>query len=182
MFRYSKRWRRTALWVAALCFATGGPAQTALTESQAKASALFNFARYVEWPERAFASREAPFVFCVAGRDSLGSGTSALEGRVLNGRQTQFRRVLGIEELRGCHALYIGEPEERRLLPMLRAVAGEPVMTVGDLNSFIDAGGAIGIVLDEGRMRFDINRAALEQSQLRASSNLLRLARNTRQP
>lgn len=174
-----------ALALSALGSACGSAAQAppaALTESQAKASALFNFSRYVEWPERAFASRDAPFVFCVAGRDGLPAAAGTLEGRVLNGRPTQLRRVLGVEELRGCHALYIGEPEERRQLPMLRAVATEPVLTVGDAGGFAEAGGAIGIVLDEGRIRFDINRPALEQAQLRASSNLLRLARNTRQP
>ncbi len=184
MLRSFTRWRGVALTLAALGCAFGSVAQSPapLTESQAKASALFNFARYVEWPERAFASREAPFVFCVAGRDGLYAASAMLEGRVLNGRPTQLRRVLGVEELRGCHALYIGEAEERRQLPMLRAVAAEPVLTVGDAGGFVEAGGAIGIVLDEGRIRFDINRPALEQAQLRASSHLLRLARNARQP
>ena len=60
--------------------------------------------------------------------------------------------------------------------------AGEPVLTVSDVGGAGELGGAITIVLDDGRIRFDINRAALEQAQLRASSNLLRLARNTRQP
>jgi hypothetical protein len=90
------------------------------------------------------------------------------------------RRVLGVEDLRSCHLLFIGEAEERRLTPMLRAIANEPVLSVGDLAGFADAGGAIGIVLEEGRIRFDINRLALDQAQLRASSNLLRLARSTR--
>jgi len=175
-----RRWRCIALGLA-LVFTLSSRAQTALTESQAKASAFLNFARFVEWPERAFSSRDAPFVFCIAGRDSLGEAASTLQGRVLSGRATQMRRVLGIEELKGCHALYIGDAEERRLLPMLRAVADEPVLTVGDLSGFTEVGGAIGIVLDDGHIRFDINRTALDQARLRASSNLLRLARNTRQ-
>lgn len=178
----SHRWwlRLLALMLAAC--AVAAEAQGPLTETQAKASALFNFARYVEWPERAFASREAPLVFCLAGRDSLASSVGTFEGRVLNGRSTQLRRVLGTEDVKGCHVLYVGEPEERRLLPMLRAVAGEPVLTVSDVSGANELGGAIAIVLEDGRIRFDINRGALEQAQLRASSNLLRLARNTRQP
>lgn len=169
---------------ALLACALGASAQTELTESQAKASALFNFARYVEWPESAFATREAPFVFCLAGRDSLVAVSSALQARTLHQRTTQVRRVFGSEDLRGCNVLFIGEAEERRMLPMLRSIAGEPVLSVGDAAGFIEAGGAIGLVLDieAGRLRFDINRAALERSQLRASSNLLRLARNVRQP
>lgn len=173
---------RIGLLVAVLSWAISALAQAPLTESQAKASALFNFARYVEWPERAFASREAPFVFCLSGRDSLPSGLGSLEGRPLHGHVTQVRRVFSVDEVHGCHVLFISENEERRLVPMLRSIMKEPVLSVGDGVGFIDAGGAIGIVLEDGRIRFDINRAALEQAQLRASSNLLRLARNTRQP
>lgn len=160
----------------------GAQAQTPLSEAQAKASAIFNFARYVEWPERAFASREAPFVFCLAGRDALAGGMATLEARTLHTRATQVRRVFGVEELRGCSVLFIGEAEERRQAPMLRALASEAVLSIGDASGFVEAGGAIGIVLEEGRIRFDINRAALDQAQLRASSNLLRLARNVRSP
>lgn len=160
----------------------GSRAQTALTEAQAKASALFNFARYVEWPERAFASREAPFVFCLVGRDTLSGGVTTLDARTLHNRATQVRRVFGVEELRGCNVLFVGEAEERRQAPMLRALANEPVLSVGDAAGFAEAGGAITIVLEDGRIRFDINRATLDQAQLRASSNLLRLARNVRQP
>ncbi len=182
MHRFLRRWWHIGLLLLTLCSPLGATAQPSLTESQAKASALFNFARYVEWPERAFASRESPFVFCLAGRDSLASAVAALEDRSLHGRATLVRRVFGVEELRGCNVLYIGEAEERRLIPMIRAVAAEPVLSVSDLTGFIDVGGGIGIALDDGRIRFDINRTALDQAQLRASSNLLRLARNVRQP
>jgi hypothetical protein len=178
----SHRWWSRLLGLALAGFAAASPAQTPLTEAQAKASALFNFARYVEWPERAFASRDAALVFCLVGRDSLASSAATFEGRALNGRSTQLRRVLGAEDVKGCHVLYVGEAEERRLLPMLRAAAAEPVLTVSDVSGSSELGGAITIVLEDGRIRFDINRAALEQAQLRASSNLLRLARNNRQP
>jgi len=74
--------------------------------------------------------------------------------------------------------LFIAESESRRLALTLRAVAGQPLLTVSDADAFIDAGGAIGIVRGDGRLQFEVNRAALDQAQLKASSNLLQLARN----
>lgn len=181
MSALARRLRRPALLTAALLLAAGcARAQPALTDAQAKAAVLLNFARYVEWPERAFASKEAGFVFCLAGRESLAAAAGSLEGRTLHNRPTQVRRVLGVEELRGCHVLYIAEAEERRQAPMLRAVAAEPVLSVGDAAGFTESGGAIGVMLDDGRLRFDINRAVLDGAQLRASANLLRLARSVR--
>ncbi|MEF8711286.1 MAG: YfiR family protein [Candidatus Accumulibacter propinquus] len=61
---------------------------------------------------------------------------------------------------------------------VLRTLAGQAVLTVSDADGFIDVGGAIGIVQGEGRLQFEVNRQALEQAQLKASSNLLKLARN----
>jgi hypothetical protein len=153
-------------------------AQTTLTETQAKAAFILNFARYIEWPASAFASREAPVVACVVGRDTLGPALSALEGRPVQGRPLKVRRGVVPDDTRGCHVVFIGEAEERRIVPVLRALAGQPILTVSDTEHFIDIGGAIGIVAGDDRLQFEVNRTAIDQAQLKASANLLKLARN----
>ena len=152
-------------------------AQTNSSESQVKAAFVLNFARYVEWPERAFASRDAPLVICVVGRDSFGPALMALESRQAQGRAVKVRTNLTVEETRGCHVVFISDSEARRIPASVRGLAGRPVLTVSDVEGFIDSGGAIGIVAGDDRLQFEINRSALDQAQLKASSQLLRLAR-----
>ncbi|MEO8411703.1 MAG: YfiR family protein, partial [Propionivibrio sp.] len=53
-----------------------------------------------------------------------------------------------------------------------------PVLTISDMEGFIDEGGGIGLVYDDNRLQFEVNRQTLAQAQLTASSNLLKLARN----
>lgn len=153
-------------------------AQATLTEAQAKAGFVLNFARYVDWPASAFASREAPLVACLVERDLLGPALSALEGRVIQGRPLKVRRNVLADDLRGCHLVFIGETEERRIVPILRALVSQPVLTVSDAERFIDLGGAIGFVVADDRLQFEINRTALEQAQLKAGAGLLKLARS----
>ncbi|HNO87252.1 MAG TPA: YfiR family protein, partial [Rhodocyclaceae bacterium] len=57
-------------------------------------------------------------------------------------------------------------------------LAGRGVLTVSDIDGFAEAGGGIGLVTEEDRVRFDINQAALTRDTLKASSQLLRLGRN----
>lgn len=153
--------------------------QAVLSEAQAKAGFVLNFARYVEWPASAFTAKDAPVVACVQGRESVAKALSALESRPVQGRALRVRRVDGgADELRGCHVLFIGETDERRATLQLRAAQGQPILTIGDADRFIDLGGAIGLVYVDERLQFEINRQALEQQQLKASANLLRLARN----
>jgi len=64
-----------------LAFLSVGPAR-AMTESQVKAAFLYNFARYVEWPQHAFESSDAPFRICVLrARDFASVVTEVVAGK-----------------------------------------------------------------------------------------------------
>jgi len=179
---WSSRWcgrAATAFAAGLLAFApVRSQVQAPLSEAQAKAAFILNFARYVEWPAAAFATRESPVVACLVERAALLGALTALEGRMVQGRPLKVRRSSGADDLRGCHVVFIGEADERRIVPLLHALAGQPVLTVGDADRFVDLGGAIGIVLGDERLQFEVNRGALEQAQLKASASLLKLARS----
>ena len=49
-------------------------------------------------------------------------------------------------------------------------------MTISDMASFVDKGGQIGFTTERNRVRFIVNTDALQQCDLKASSNLLKLA------
>ncbi len=172
------RWLPVRAALLALGLLAVARAQPALTEAQAKAAFVLNFARYVEWPAASFASREAPVVACLVGRDTLGAALSALDGRPVQGRTLKVRRGVAADDMRGCHVVVIGDADERRVVPVLRALAGQPVLTVSDTEHFVDLGGGIGLLTADDRLQFEVNRGALEQAQLKASASLLKLARS----
>lgn len=172
-------WPRIALGMllALACGAPGLQAQ-ALSEAQVKAGFLFNFAKYVEWPAEAFYSKEAPVWLCVAGRDPFGQAIDAFDGKQVHGRPIVVRRITaGSDDFRGCHILYISDSEQRHVAPLLRSAQGA-ILTVSDIDGFIDVGGAIGLVSADERIQFEVNAATLQRSSLKASSQLLKLARN----
>ncbi|WP_313952131.1 YfiR family protein [Accumulibacter sp.] len=171
-------WLAVLLAFAAIVTTSRSLSQGTLTEAQAKAAFVVNFARYIEWPERAFTNRTAPLLICALGRSVVGNALEAHEGRQVQGRPVAVRQLLGIDEARPCQVLFIADSEERRMSQLLRVVAAQPILTVSDADAFIDSGGAIGLVRADQRLQFEVNRQAIEQAQLKASSNLLKLARN----
>lgn len=84
------------------------------------------------------------------------------------------RVVDGVEMASDCHLVFITDSEERRVGLLLRGLAGRSVLTVSDIDGFAEAGGRIGLVVDERRVRFDINLTSVQREGLRASSQLLR--------
>ncbi len=174
---FSSVFRRALLLAAAAGLTSAAWAQSPVSEWDLKAALVFNFARYIEWPDGAFASRDAPMVFCLVGRDRFGGSFTALEGRKLQGRQVKVRSGIAPEDSGGCQVVFIADPTERQMSPLLRTLSGRPVLTVSDSENFIDNGGAIGIVQGDHRLQFEVNRAALDQAHLKASAQLLKLAR-----
>jgi YfiR/HmsC-like len=169
--------RMAAMAFALTLVSSSASAQTALSESQLKASLVLNFARYVEWPESAFASAVEPLQICLLGRDTLGGALTALESRQVNNRPVRVKIAMTSDEVRSCHVVFVSDSEERRIVPLLRSLAERPILTVSDMGGFVEFGGAIGIVQGDTRLQFDVNRRALEQVKLKASSQLLKLAR-----
>ncbi len=159
-------------------FSVSVQAQTTLSDAPVKAALVLNFARYVDWPDAAFASPADAVVMCLIGRDTLGGALLTLESKQIRNRPIKVKNGISVDDARNCHIAFISDSEERRVVPLLRKLADKPILTISDISGFIDMGGGIGIVQGESRLQFEVNRRALEQAGLKASSNLLKLARN----
>jgi YfiR/HmsC-like len=67
--------------------------------------------------------------------------------------------------------------EKKRLASTLAGLNGSSVLTVGDMDHFIESGGMVQFVMEEKRVRFAIDIGATSRSRLKVSSKLLSLAR-----
>lgn len=156
--------------------------EDASIEYEVKAAFLYNFAKFVEWPSTAFATADAPLVFCIQGRDPFGGRLErVVNDRTANARRIEVRKQLAGAPVDGCHLVFVPESEERsvaRLLQPVELAQEAPVLTVGESGRFAEAGGMIRLLVEEGRVRFDINAGVAERAGLRLSSQLLKLARH----
>jgi hypothetical protein len=59
----------------------------------------------------------------------------------------------------------------------IQAVRGLPVLTIGETPGFATSGGMINLVLEDNRVRFEVNVKAAKEADLNISSRLLALAR-----
>jgi YfiR/HmsC-like len=155
-----------------------GHAQVALTEYQVKAAYLFNFLKFVEYPNESFADPLAPIVIGVLGDDPFGSALpQVVTGKTVQGRDLVTRSYRAGEDLRGAHILFISASEKKRLPVILSSLHGSTVLTVSDMEGFLDAGGMVQFLNENDRVRFAINVDATSRAKLKLSSKLLSLAK-----
>jgi YfiR/HmsC-like len=165
----------TALALAGIAHAQSGD-RAAIGEYQVKAAFLYHFTKFVEWP--AAATNGNVVVVGVLGDDPFGPALDFLfEDKVLKGKRFRVQRFSNAEQARSCQILFVSIPNPHELKKDLDALAGSPVLTVGDSNDFLAAGGMIYLFVDESKIHFDVNLGTARQSHLALSAALLRLAR-----
>lgn len=162
-----------AFWLgsAGILFAAG------LGEYDVKAAFLFNFVQFVDWPPRAFASPDAPLVIGILGNDPFGGSLERIiRGESIHGHKLVVKRAKRPEDLRPCHVLFIAKSEANRVQECLENLHGLAVLTVADMDRFVQKGGMIGFVMAGNNVRFEINPGQAQREELRISSKLLKLA------
>lgn len=150
--------------------------QAQANEYQVKAAFMFNFAKFVEWPSDAFSDGEA-LVVGVVGADPFGGALDRLNGSTVNGRRLRVKRLRSGDNLRACQILFISSSEGRNLWKIMDSIRGSSVLTIGEMPQFNQSGGMIRFVIQNEKVRFEINAAAAGQARLRISSKLLALSK-----
>jgi len=150
------------------------------SEYEVKAAFLLNFLQFVEWPAAGTTNASTPMVIGVLGDYPFGTALDeTIKGETIQGRPLTIRRVRQVAEVKDCQLVFVCRSERSRLRDILAALRGTCALTVSDADQFCQYGGMIGLVNEGGRIRFEINQTAAEQSNVRISSKLLRLARLT---
>lgn len=181
--RARPRWRRwlvaaVGAWAVVIPRHAAGQPAPSPSEDQIRAAYVFNFASFVTWPPAAFGSPRAPLVIGVAPRSRLEAHLEqVVSGQAMQGHPLVVRPVRRPGELAGCHILVMDGLAATEFNAWLGAVREAPVLTVGDDEDFLAAGGIVRFVSAEGRVVFDVNMAAADRAALQVSARLLKVAR-----
>lgn len=152
--------------------------QQAASEYQVKAAFLFNFGKFVQWPQSSFTNPQAPFWVCVLGEDPFGSALDdTLRGKAIDAHPVSVTRIKDAVSARGCQIVFVSASEKARLPAILGSLRAWNALVVGESEGFAASGGGIQFLLEENRVRFAINPDAIRRAGLQVSSRLLALAK-----
>lgn len=155
--------------------AAGDPAP--LTEAQLRARFLVNFARFTEWPDKTFASADAPLRVCVLGPiDVLEGALVALEGATAGPHRIEFRTGVATEQSADCHLLYAPDSELRHLQDVRDVIGRRAILVVGESEAALDRGGMIALRTVDRHLSFVVKLGTARDTNLNFSPQMLRAA------
>jgi hypothetical protein len=165
-------------------------------EYQVKAAFLYNFLQFVDWPEEESADSNEPITIGIIGKDPFGDAFESIKDKkVKGGRGVIIKRFKSFEDLKKstekdkpesdqetetltkCHLLFICSSEQKNLKEIIDLLKDHSVLTVADMQGFLESGGIVNFVIEENKVGFEINIAAAEHAKLKIRSQLLRLAK-----
>jgi TonB family protein len=161
-----------------LIFCAGSPCQETASDYQVEAAYLFNFAKLAEWPNRVLPDG-APLLIGVVGGDEdfVQVLTATTSGKVAGSHPVQVRHLASAADLKSCAVVFFRSSERHHIHELVAALDGESILLVGEDKSFLQQGGAINLVLENGIIHFELNPDALERSGIHFSAQVLAQAK-----
>jgi hypothetical protein len=155
-------------------------AQTTSAEEYAvKAAFLYNFAKFVNWPENDFASLDAPLVIGVYGGNPFADDFDRMfVGKKIRTHPMVFKVIKSLDDAKTCQILFVCPPAQSEASKLLDVVRAAHVLTVTEnMPHFGQCGLVVDFVTEQDKIRFEINNAAAAKAGLTISSKLMALAK-----
>ena len=154
-----------------LLFAAGNASAQSHSEYQVKA-------KFVEWPAAAFRHGQSPLTSCLMGEDPFGKVLDdVVKGKSVVGRAFAVRREAQILRDDSCQIAFLSGLEKSRAEQALAALKGLPILTGSDGAEIGEAGSIIAFLIEDSKIRFNINLESAERAGIKISSQSLKLAK-----
>ena len=149
---------------------SSGPSSSEGNEYQIKAMFVFNFTKYVEWPE----SKPGDFfTIGVIGESEITEHLERIAIQKKVGDRKIVVKALSSEADDYCNILIVSNSRLGKLEQIEKKFAGKGVLIISDESP---RSAAINLVTRDNKIRFEINQSLAKSGGIKISSQLLSLA------
>ena len=147
------------------------------SEYEIKAAYIFNFAKFIEWPESSLKSDTITLV--IYKNDPFGVVLEkTMIGRRANGKVWKIVRSSDIKDLNDCQIVFFSDIEKYDLLKLMDRLKNRSILTIGDeIVDFCKVGGVINFTPQFSEYQFEINNSVAKANRVVISPKLLVLAK-----
>jgi hypothetical protein len=138
------------------------------------AAMLFNFIKYVQWPNEGEAGE---FVVGVIGDDNVFNTLNQwYNGKTKGSKKYVIKKLGSAAESSACQVVYVGKAKNKDFDDIRNSITGKSILTVTDGNGLGQKGSCINFKVIDGKLKFEMNQATLTSSNLKVSSQLSSMA------
>jgi len=147
-----------------------GPSNPEGNEYQIKAMFVFNFTKYVEWPE---IKQNDVFIIGVVGESEIIEPLDRIATQKRVGDKRIVIKILSPEDEEYCNIIIVSKSKLNKLELIEKKYSGKGVLIISDE---AQRSAAINLVTRDNKIRFEVNQSLAKAGGVKISSQLLSLA------
>ncbi|MBZ0180598.1 MAG: YfiR family protein [Melioribacteraceae bacterium] len=134
---------------------------------------IYNFTKFLEWPQ----NESENFYIYVLGNNPLTEPLEVIaeKEKILN-KSIIVSEITEIEKITPGSIVFIDSKFQSKSNDISALASEKNILTVSSFNDAVEKGMCINFVLDDKKLRFEINLKALENAGIKPNSKLLSLA------
>ena len=135
---------------------------------------IYNFTKYIQWPA---SYQSGDFVIGVLGNSPINDFLyDMVSNKSVGGQKFVIKKFNSPEEVGKCHMLYIPSSKSRHFDDIMASMAGKSTLIITEKPGLGSKGSAINFIIQDGKVKFELNRATTEKFGLKVSNELAKLA------
>ncbi len=133
---------------------------------------VYKFTQYIEWP-----SQSGDFVIAVVGNSPILSELEAVAAsKKVGTRNIVIKKLTASADMSGCHIIFVSEGQSGSLASISSKVVGKNTLVISETNGGAKKGAGINFIIVDDKMKFELNKGAVEKQGLKVSGDLTKLA------
>lgn len=166
--------KKLVLFIAILISIGSVMAQDEKPMHEIHAQMIYNFIKYIQWPNEADGGE---FVVGVMGDDDMLKTLKGwYDGKPKGAKKYVIKKLSTADEASTCSVVYLGKSRSKEIENIKTAIVGKSVLTVSDGFNLGQKGSCINFKVVDGKLKFELNQAAVAASSLKVSSQLSGMA------
>lgn len=149
------------------------------SEYQVKAAYLLNFARSAQWPPGFLPDDNTPLIIAVFGGDEefVNALKGIVAGKVIGTHPIAVKHLRAGDNPTAFHLVFFRASERKNTPAVIATLKENNSLLVGEDPAFLRDGGMINLILDKGKIQFEVAQTALDQSNIHFSAMFLSRAK-----
>ena len=134
---------------------------------------LYNFTKYIQWPDNG----SDKFVIGVLGDDQVYKTLKAwYSNKAKSGKQFSIVKFNSVGDISSCDILYVAKSTSGKFDDIKAKISTQSTLLITDQNGLGKKGSNINFKMVNNRLAFELNKASIEASNLKVSSQLMNIA------
>ena len=139
---------------------------------------IYNFTRLVEWPD---AFKSGDFIIAVVGNSEVFNELeSYMFGKKIGMQNITVKKFKEVSEIDKCHILFVSYNRSGNLQEIIKKTDPNPTLIIGERKNIMNEGAGIGFVLNDDKLKFELNIPAATRNGLKVNSKLQEMAVNVK--